>query len=425
MPVKVDDAILQAAVDAKAQHGTNTAAADALGIPRSTLNCRLKQAAIKNITSAASIVTVPVQNALERECTLLRDRLNVANTKLKQQHREDGLYDALCDEMHKIIVPLSPLPKAKVADKSKVEHVESLVMHISDEHADQIVEPHRVGGLETYNFGVALARAERFVDKTLSIVRTTLANYSFPELWILAYGDHVNGEIHDSTNHSEFRNAYDNSIACGQMHALMIRDLAPYFPVIKILYLAGNHGRRTKKKDYHNPRNNWDYLVARTAEMLCIDIPNAEFLIPDSNSYTFGINGWNFCAFHGDDIRSWNGIPHYGIERKTRRLTAVHSAQGRQIHYFVMGHFHSRSSIEHPSGEILMNGAWKATDEYAYENLGLTTKPSQLLHGVGKSYGVSFRFPVFLKFDGDTDGPQRYTAPLQTLGHLQKFPKNG
>jgi hypothetical protein len=223
MPKTIDDADLQAAADAMEQHGTPTAAAAALGIPRTTFIHRLKLAQNGGIKAhtPADALTQRI-NALERDNTLLRDKASALTIKLKHQHRADGLYDALCDEMLKIIAPLSPLPKAKTI-KSKTEHTESLVLHISDEHADQIVEPHRVGGLESYNFKVALARAERLVDKTLSIVKNTLSNYDFPELWILAYGDHVNGEIHDSTNHSEFRNAFDNAIACGQMHALMIR----------------------------------------------------------------------------------------------------------------------------------------------------------------------------------------------------------
>ncbi len=430
MPISVDDKTIKKTVDAVAGYDNISQAAKGMGMSRSTLAGRMKIAKDRGITANDEITPESAETrlsnrvgALERENTLLRDKTNSLTTKLKQQHRSLGLFEALCDEIDKVIEPLEPLPSAVKVNKKIEQHTESLVMHLSDEHADQIIEPHRVGGLEQYNFGVALARAERYVDKVLSISRDTLSNYKFGELWILAYGDHVNGEIHDSTNHSEFKNAFDNAIAVGQMHALMIRDLAPHFKNIKILYLSGNHGRRSKKKDYHSPKDNWDYLVGRTAEMLCVDINNAEFLIPDSYSFTFDISGWNFCIFHGDDIRSWNNIPHYGIERKTRRLTALHSSQGRQIHYYVMGHFHSRSVMEHPSGETIINGSWKATDEYAYDALGLVTKPSQLLHGVGRTYGVSFRFPIYLKFDGDIKGPQRYTAPLKTLGHLQTVPK--
>lgn len=423
MPKSVTQEQLQQVVDTFTKFQNLTQAAEFLKIPRSTFQSRLSLANRRGVRQSN---VDPVDNRvvnLEQQNLTLKDRLAAVESKLKLQFREEGILDTLIDEMHRVVKPLSPLPRIAPAASSGTKHTESLVLHLSDEHADQIVEPHRVGGLEEYNFKVALARAEHLVEKTLSISQDTLSNYAFDELWILAYGDHVNGEIHDATDHSQYRNAFDNAMAVGQMHALMIRDLAPFFSSIKILYLSGNHGRRSLKKNYHTPRNNWDYLVGRTAEMLCTDIHNAEFLIPDSHSFTFDINGWNFCAFHGDDIKSWNNIPHYGIERKTRRLTAVHSALGRMIHYFVMGHFHNRSMTEHPSGEVLMNGSWKATDEYAYEQLGLVSKPSQLLHGVSKTHGVTFRFPLFLKFDGDVEGPKRYKAPLNALGHLQNLPK--
>ncbi len=431
MPKKVTNATIKKAVNAYKMHdGNKSAAAAHLGIPKSTLSTRLQIAERRKIKADGNIAVKEIKSAdpthnrileLERKLTVAQDQNKALQAKLKAQHREESLFIALSEEMHQIIKPLKPLP-TQVLKPKKSKHVEPLVLHLSDEHADQVVMPHRVGYVEEFNFRVALARAERLVEKTISLSKDTLSNYEFPELWVLAYGDHVNGEIHDGTSHSEFKNAFDNTIACGQMHALMLRDLAPHFPKIRILYLSGNHGRRAIRKDYHGALNNWDYLVGRTAEMLCQDIPNIEFLIPDSFSYTFEINGYNFCAFHGDDIKSWNSIPHYGIERKTRRLTAVHSAQGKQIHYFVMGHFHSRSNVEIPTGEVLINGAWKATDEYAYEQLGVICKPSQILHGVG-AHGISFRMPIYLKFDGDNKGPKRYTAPLETIGHLGQLPK--
>lgn len=419
----------QAALDAYTITGSFADAARQLNVEEQTFRDRVKAARRRGLVpnGAESVDVKPLDPTdarilqLERELILVRDQKTAAEAKIRTMHRENGVYQTLADEMERMVKPLTPLP-SKVMKHKKHKHAEPLVLHLSDEHADQVVQPHRVGGLEEYNIKVALARAEKLVDRTIAISQDTLSNYQFTELWILAYGDHVNGEIHDATNHSQYRNAFDNTLAVGQMHALMIRDLAPYFPSIKVLYLAGNHGRRTPKKDYHGAKDNWDYLVGRTAEMLCTDIGNVEFLIPDSFSYTFQIGQYNFCAFHGDDIKSWNGIPHYGIERKTRRLTSLHAAQGREIHYYVMGHFHSMSSITHPSGEVIINGSWKATDEYSYESLGVISKPSQLLHGVG-DHGISFRFPIYLKHDGDTDGPARYTGPLRTLGHLEQLDK--
>jgi hypothetical protein len=389
-------------------NGSINGAAASWGVARSTFQKWAKEAMAEEAQAEdANPDIVRLQTDLQART----DEVNRLNAQLRAAHRDNALYQQLASDLESLVAPLKPLPPAKKSAK-RGQVVESLVLHQSDEHADQIVQPHRVGGLEDYNLRVAMARAEKLVDSTIQYSQETLSNYRFPTLWILRFGDHVSGEIHDAKDHSEYRNILKNCIAVGQLHALMIRDLAPHFEKVNVLYLPGNHGRRSKKKDFHGAHDNWDYLIGSMCQLLCQDIGNVDFIIPDSFSWTVEIEGYTFCVQHGDDIRAWNGIPHYGIERKTRRLTALHAAESRQIHYFVMGHFHQRSQMSHPSGEVLINGPWLATDEYSYNNLGAVTKPSQLIHGVHRKHGVTWRLPVDLKFDGDTDGPQRYGVAI-------------
>lgn len=94
---------------------------------------------------------------------------------------------------------------------------------------------------------------------------------------------------------------------------------------------------------------------------------------------------------------SWNGIPHYGIERKTRRLTAIGSINGFIPHYYLYGHFHTLSSSQHTTGEVIMNGSWAGTDEYALEALGAYSEPYQWLMGIHKDYGLTWRLPIKLR----------------------------
>ena len=355
---------------------------------------------------------------LKKEASVLPDyqvqRLKEHNaslrTQLKLTNRELAVEELIRTEL-KSLKPLTPVKLATIpTTKGKIE--EDLVMHLSDEHADQVVLPHRVGGLEEYNFRVAMARAETYVDTVLDFTMKTLSNYHFNTLWILAYGDHVSGEIHDATDDSEYRNAIRNALAVGQMHACMIRDLAPHFAQVKVVYLSGNHGRRSQKKNYRRPWDNWDYLVAETAAGVLRDQENVEFLVPDAYSANIEINGYTFNLSHGDDIKSWNSLPFYGIERQSRRLTSLHAAQGRQIHYFCRGHFHTLSTMQNPGGETLLNGSWPATDEYCYEALGAYHTPMQLIHGVHEKHGVTWRLPVYLKSENDSKGPKRYAVKL-------------
>lgn len=349
----------------------------------------------------------------QSEIAALREEKGELAKKLKLTIKKHGIFKALVTEMENTVSPFDELPDARPSLTGNATVEEHLVMHLSDEHADEIVEPHKVGGLEKYNFQVALVRAERYVDTVLKWTQQTLANHRFPVLHILSYGDHTSGEIHGGTSRSEYKNGFRNALAIGQMQALMIRDLAPYFKAVKIYCVPGNHGRRSVKKDYDGAWDNWDYLISEIARLHCRSLKNVEFLIPDCFSINVDINGHGFGIAHGDDIKSWNSIPFYGIERKTRRLVSLNSSQGKHIRYFVFGHFHALTTSADLNGETIINGAWPATNAYSYESFSGFREPMQLLHGVHPDHGISWRLPVKLK-DAvrEKKGPQRYRIDL-------------
>lgn len=380
---------------------------------------KVRDGKVKPLISASKPIEQQVdptnQRILELDAKLIacndeRRRLTAAYAAAQ---RQNSLFEAVVDEMRTVITPITPLPRTIKAKRCEQSIRESCVLHLSDEHADSIVLPHQVGGVERYDFRIALRRAEKLVDTTIRFTQSTLANYDFHTLWIFANGDHVSGEIHNATDHSFYRNSFRNALAVGQLHSCMFRDLASHFQNVKVVYTSGNHGRRSQKKDYHNPHNNWDYLVAEIAKLHCSNLENVDFLIPDSFAINVDIEGYGFCVSHGDDIRSWNGIPWYGIERKTRRWTALNAATNRNIKYYCFGHFHNPASQTSLDGETIINGSWVATDPYAYNALSVFSEPSQWLHGVHPEHGISWRLKVTLRSEGEHLGPVRYSINLK------------
>lgn len=340
----------------------------------------------------------------------LSDELKSIKTQLRTAVKEQGIYQAIADDLDTMVVPLDSLPS--VYEPKPEAITEHLVMHLSDEHADQIVKPAECGGLERYNLDVALCRAEKYVKSIIDWVNH-LSNHTFPVLHILSYGDHTSGEIHGAVGHSHYKNMFRNTLAIGQMQAMMIRDLAPYFEQVKVYCVPGNHGRRSLKKNFHGPWDNWDYLVSEIAKLHCSTHDNVEFLIPQSFSMNIDINGWGFAMEHGDGIKGWNGIPWYGLERKTRRLVSLHNAVGKQISYFVFGHFHALSTNADLKGEMIINGAWPATDAYSYNEFSGFREPMQLIHGVHEKYGITWRLPVKIRDQKqELKGPKRYSIIL-------------
>lgn len=347
---------------------------------------------------------------LESELLHVAEEKNKLVAKYKATAKTDGIFKAVVKEMDSRIKPYSSLPAALNPNRKKASITEHMVMHLSDGHHDQVITPEECGGLEEYNFPISCARAERYVDTVVEWTQDTLRpKFHFTDLWVLAYGDHTSGEIHGHAQRSYFRNQFKNCFAIGQLHALMYRDLAPFFERVHVVYLPGNHGRRTLKKDFHGAKDNWDYLIAEIARMHCRSIENIDFLVPDAFSCNLDINGVGFNISHGDDVRGSLGIPFYGMVRRQKGLIALGAVQGGpNIRYFCMGHHHVAATLSDINGELLVNGAWPGTDSYAYNSFSGYREPAQWIHGVNPRHGITWRLNVKLKHDGESRGPKRY-----------------
>ena len=378
----------------------------------------------------ASVGQVDTEDALELSMQeglgRVEDENRKLRTELKEARRESTIFKMLARTISEQ-EPFSTFePYSSIINK-KGKIVESAVLMLSDLHADQEILGKRVQGLEEYNFDVACQRAERIVDTTVSHLFDNMKNYKFERLYIAGIGDYVSGEIHDSTDHSKWHNALKNSMGVGELVAMMITDLSRYFPEIVFVSVSGNHGRRSFKKDYRGAQDNWDYMVtmhAVTRLKKLIEEKRLTVVAPDSWMAGMDIYGWKFALGHGDDIKSWNSIPWYGIERKTRRMSAIGAVTGNTPNYYLMGHFHQAGSAQHTGGEIILNGSWNATDEYALNSLGAYSDPYQWLLGVHPTYGVTWRMPIKLRskdWRTKLGKPSRYSI---TMFEEHEQPKN-
>ena len=114
--------------------------------------------------------------------------------------------------------------------------------------------------------------------------------------------------------------------------------------------------------------------------------------------YDLAVDGLHDYTVNGAVVHnSWNSLPWYGIERKTRRLSAIGSVTGQMPHYFLFGHFHNMATQQTVGGETIINGSWTATDEFALEGLGAYSEPYQWLMGVHPTYGLTWRMPIKLR----------------------------
>jgi len=335
----------------------------------------------------------------------LRDDKAFAKKRLREALRAEVLFKEAAEVACKHIKPLKPVAPPKF--KKREEAIEeTAVLVLSDGHHDQVVSSDSVGGIEEYNFDISCRRAEVLVDAVIKFCTRTLVGYDFRKLVVLSLGDSTSGEIHDAEKRSAFGNQFKNALAIGHLHGLMVRDLSAHFSEIDVHCVSGNHGRRTHSKEYTGPQNNWDYMVSKIAASATGSLGGVRWHVPDSFDAVVDIEGHGFHISHGDDISNTSGNPWQGLRRRHERQIAIHRGtranpqksflSGVEIDYHVIGHHHTRGIVNGNGVGYICNGAWLATDPYAYQKLGVAGPPEQVLFGVNKERGATWQLPVSL-----------------------------
>jgi len=334
----------------------------------------------------------------------LQDQARYAKGRLRTGLRNEDVIRECAEIGASCVKPFKAVAPPKVS-KSKQKVTETFCAINSDGHHDQVVRPEEVNGLESYNFPVSLRRAEVFVDGIIRYAKQTLSGYNFPRLVIFDLGDSTSGEIHDAERRSAFGNQFKNCLAIGTLKAAMYRDLAAHFSSVEIVCTSGNHGRKTHRKEYAGgAHNNWDYMVSKVCQQALSNQPNVRMHIPNSWDYIIDIEGFAFHASHGDDVASSAGNPWNGLQQLHKTNSGIHRGAGtnqpfcnaREIDYYCIGHHHTIGSVDGNGVGYICNGAWLATDPYAYQSLRVAGRPQQMIFGVHKDHGKTWNLPLHL-----------------------------
>lgn len=339
----------------------------------------------------------------------LRQERNLLKRQLKAATKRDAIVDDLVDQLRPIIKPMNKLTPIKLKNK-KGQIDEVLVLALSDVHADQVVTPEEVDGLEDFDFPIAVRRAEVLVSDTIEFALQNMQNYNFTKLVILALGDFSSGELRGHANRSYFGDQFTNDLAIAQLFAYMFTELSVYFEV-EIVCITGNHGRLTENIEYTKEAvvGNHDTLILKIAQVHCQNNDRIKFVFPKGLSHIHEINGWNFYLHHGHGKKGANET-WSRAKRKSQTILPLHRGN---VHYFVTGHFHTEGSVRASGGATLLgNGAFLACDPYSYHAIEEASEPCQLIFGVHKKRGVTWRLPIMIRTEDEKEGPQRYNIPM-------------
>lgn len=376
------------------------AAADSLGIPRPTLQSRLKRRGIKTQRQGQQVA--PVDDPQ-------RVRITQLEAELKALRRENKHYsEALADQEQFFTQIIEEtrvaVKKPKIAPKppKRKSHHLSVILPIFDQQFGQFVRPSDTpGGKGNYSEAVFDKRLARWVEAAKGIMRDKATAYALDELIVPFGGDHVEGdEIFPGQSWQLEVDPVRQVWMLAEKMEPAIRSVVRYakrdLGVKKVACYGvdDNHGKVGGKRSGARPKTySWNYLFLRLLFDKLREEPVDQFAIEPGGSLFFRAADHEFQLIHGHQVRGWGGLPFYGLAKFDGRSMRLHN---RIYRYLLMGHHHQPAKIPNGAGEIFVSGDWVGANNLSGD-MTAASRPQQSVLFASKKWGITCEENIYFE----------------------------
>ena len=333
------------------KHGSKTAAAKALGMTDGAFRRRFDHIQSKK-TGGVSDVDV------------MRDRIRSLESRLIAVKREtlDDHY-----VRNSIIGLVSAKPKIpgwmiQPSLGDKLPGVPTLFA--SDWHWGEVVDGAQIGNVNSYDIGIAQARAQALIERTITLLRDHVVCPDYPGIVFALGGDMLSGDIHDELVRTNALESMPTLLDLLGVMIWAIKTLADEFGKVFIPAVTGNHGRLTRKPMAKNRVfTNYDWLLYSLLEKHFENDERIRFMVPSGPDALYAVYGHRYLLTHGDQFRGGDGqIGAIGpITRGNKRKLARNTAIGADYDTMILGHWHQYMPLHRsivngcfPSGSKVM-----------------------------------------------------------------------
>jgi hypothetical protein len=320
-----------------------------------------------------------VEERLKGDLRRTKTHLKKALVKIATLTEIRELIASACD-------PLEPVVHAVEFRKTrKSEKSYSAVALVSDWQIGEVINEEESGGWGRYDHAIATARAMKYGEKIVEWVRTQRSGYKIDKLRVFVLGDMVSGNIHEELRETNEWPAPVASVMAGELLAQLLAVVAPHFQVVEVEFVGpDNHGRLTKRVRFKlAAEDSFNYIVYAMARARLAEHANVIMHLHKANPALIDLEGSGVLAMHGHGMKSWMGIPFYGIQRFQGRKAKVHMEQERPFKLMVCGHWHAPAEVY----GCIINGCLSGTTELDH-TVGRYAPPSQTSFLWHPKYGV-------------------------------------
>lgn len=327
------------------------------------------------------------QAALDQEKVVLQARNSVLNQQVKRLLSRDHTEREFISGVKEAIVAFDPLPLVAVQRPKASKTPMSAVLHLTDWHVGEVTQFGETEGWGKFNWEVAQDRVmQQLVPSFLRWVDAQRSGYVLDQLTICLTGDFISGDIHDELRRTNEFPVPVQTAKAGQLIAQAVTALAPEFKNVQLVEIgADNHSRLVQKPQAkQKAANSLGYLVYEIANGLLAKHANVTTVRSEGMKLLFDIGKFKFLGEHGDTVKSWQGVPWYGMEREVAREATRRMFDNRGFHHVIMGHYHVPFF-----SKFIVGGCLGGTSEYDH-SCGRLSAPCQTSFIVGKHGAFNF-----------------------------------
>lgn len=331
------------------------------------------------------------------EVRRLRDELASAKGALKDAERRC----AAAEDVRSGLGLSSPILPHTIKSKAINTHGrQSVVLHVSDLHAGEVIRSQEILGSNKYDLATFRLRSDRLFSSAAKLCADHWPRNDKPpeEVIICLGGDLISGSIHpelaetnEGTDYQIFREVAER-VAGGIEH---IRDTTGL--PIRVYSVPGNHGRQTlKPQSKRQGLQSWDILVADFAEAALRHDDQIKWFRSEGTDCYFDVLGFPILLTHGHAMGAGAGQGFVGpagsIVRGHQKVCHTEFRQRRPVYLVLSAHHHT--TVKTPWG--WSNGSLVGYNEYVRSFRGEPEPAQQSMFVIHERKGLIRWQPIYV-----------------------------
>ena len=321
--------------------------------------------------------------AIKKENERLRSQLT------REKHKTELILDTIKSSIARL--PAPKIPPSKISQKEYKYDPECANLVLSDLHIGEKNTYRETAGLAEYNFDIFKKRWKKLISGVEKITSIHSRAYPITRLNILNLGDNITGEtIYSNQPFYLDQDLMDQIFLGSQIVAEGIAYLAQIFPEVVLVGVPGNHGFAGK----HNAnRTNFDYIFLKLLQIQLKNIQNIRIIVSESSVCLLKIENSFILLAHGNEVRSYQKLPFYGLDRFVRRWTSL---AGKRIDIVILGHHHRECQFDVAFGETMINGCFPGGSSLSVGKMQEAGIPKQKFFGIHPRQGKTWTYDIKL-----------------------------